>query len=108
MKRAEEPELLPPMPGYNYLVRGYHTGEFIGRVESVDRQCAHVSVVDPLRPHQRGSCPFPQCIRDEDHDGGHIFPSLCVGAKLEIPWRLAQFEQHQPSKVVEFKRRGAA
>ncbi|MCU1338807.1 MAG: hypothetical protein JWO19_4388 [Bryobacterales bacterium] len=83
-----------PSPDHVYLVRGYATGEFIGRVESVEQfgGIAVLTVLDPLRPYQKGSCPYPQCIGDEDHDGGHIFPTLCAGHTIEVPWRLAQFE----------------
>ncbi len=108
---------IPPSPDRVYRVRGYHTGEFIGRVESSDRQVAVMTVLDPLRPQPKVSgahCPFPQRAGAEDHDGDHFFPAVCAGRRIEIPWRLAQFEPQyvaetapppeKSAKVLEFGR----
>ena len=73
-------------------VSGYHTGDFLGEVERVDRDVVALLITDPLRPYQKKGCPFPQCIAEADHDGAHVFPTLCAGHRIEVPWRLAKFE----------------
>jgi hypothetical protein len=108
-KKAEQSahKFWRPTVGWIYIVRGYYTGEFIGQVESCDRDIAVLTVIDPLRPHQKRGCPFPQCIAELDHDGLHQFPTLCAGAKLEIPWKLARFDLPEV-RVIEFRSRAAS
>ena len=91
-----------PAVGATYRVLSYHTGEFIGQVESCDRDIAVLTVIDPLRPYQKLGCPFPDCIAEVDHDGGHVFPTLCAGHRIEIHWKLARFEVPE-LKVIEFR-----
>jgi hypothetical protein len=96
-----------PTSGQVYLVRGYATGEFIGRVDSVEQYggVCLLTVLDPLRPYQKAPapCPFPQCIAEVDHDGQHVFPTLCAGHQIEVPWRLAQFEPHMEAEAAPEK-----
>ena len=105
MKRAAQKkaalEFLGPGVGVVYLVRGYYIGDFVGRVEEIDRRVAVLTVLDPLRPHEKGSCPFPQCLGEDYHDGPHSFSTLRVGARVEVRWQLAQFDLPE-AKVIEF------
>jgi hypothetical protein len=98
---SKEPTFRAPSPNCVYAVRGYHTGEFIARCEWTDNQVAELTVIDPLRPFRKGSCPYPRCVGEEDHDGAHVFPTLCAGHRIQVPWRLARFEA-PPLKVIEF------
>lgn len=81
--------------GKIYRVVGYHTGEFIGEVESVDRTWARVRIVDTLRPAPRvkNRCSFPQCVRQDFHDGEHEFSRIREGAVLEVPWESVKWYQ---------------
>src|SRR5260370_19668120 len=79
--------------GKAYRVEGYHTGDFLGEVESVDRDLARIRVTDPLRPRPRvkNRCSFPECVREDFHGGDHEFVRLRSGVLLEISWRMAKW-----------------
>lgn len=91
----------PKLPGVAlgvYRVRGYYTGDFIGKVEAVDRDIATVTVIDAPRrmPKIVDRCCYPGCVLKDTHDGQHAFRDfsvLFIGQQLEIPWKLAQFER---------------
>ena len=77
--------------GKRYRVEGYHTGDFVGEVERVNRDSAFVRVTDPMRPTPRvkNRCCFPECIRDDFHFGDHEFVRVREGVMLEVSWRAA-------------------
>lgn len=76
-----------------FLIKGHYLGDFIGEVESVERDVAHVRVTDTLRPapRVRNRCVFPQCIREDFHHGDHEFPRICWGELVAIDWHTAKF-----------------
>lgn len=79
--------------GKVYRVEGYYTGDFIGEVESVDREFAKVRVLDPLRPVPRvpNRCSFPQCVREDFHSGDHEFVRVREGVLIEVAWHAAKW-----------------
>ena len=85
--------------GKEFRVLGYHTGDFCGRLESIDRDIAVFTVTDNFRrvaiPIDR--CSYPGCILSDLHDGPHEFdPSrLLVGSKVEVAWRVAKLEPRE-------------
>jgi hypothetical protein len=76
-----------------FLIKGHYLGDFIGTVEAVERDVAHVRVTDTLRPapRVRNRCAFPQCIRQDFHYGDHEFPRICWGELVAIDWHTAKF-----------------
>jgi hypothetical protein len=86
-------QVLPVKMGGLYRIVGYHTGDFIGEVEAVHRDTVHVRVVDPLRPFPRvqNRCSYPECVREDFHNGDHEFVRVRTGAVLEVAWALARF-----------------
>jgi hypothetical protein len=82
-----------PIVGRAWLVTGYHTGDFIGRCESLHRERAFFTILDTLRPapriHER--CPFPGCVGKDFHGGDHELTSMRVGATIELLWRHARY-----------------
>ncbi len=93
----------PITTGNLYRVEGYHTGDFVGEVERVNRDSAFVRVTDPMRPAPRvlNRCSFPECVRDDFHGGDHEFVRVREGAVIEVSWRAAKWTpiliQHQTS-----------
>jgi hypothetical protein len=85
----------PVSLGATYRVTGYHTGEFIGEVEQIDRDVARLRVVDTLRraPRVVDGCPFPACVLHDFHAGDHELTSLRVGAMIDVSWRMAKFRE---------------
>jgi hypothetical protein len=83
----------PPSLGKSYRVLGYHTGDFIGKVVSVDRTFAKVRVTDPMRPGPcvKNRCAFPQCVREDFHHGDHEFVCMRAGAVIDVAWESAQW-----------------
>jgi len=79
--------------GKQYRVKGYHTGDFVGEVVSVDRSVARVRVTDPMRriPHVENRCSFPECVRKDFHDGDHEFARVREGALIEVCWESAKW-----------------
>jgi hypothetical protein len=79
--------------GKQYRVEGYHTGDFVGEVEAVDRDRARVRVTDPMRPMPRvkNRCCFPECVREDFHFGDHEFARVREGVLLEVSWRAAKW-----------------
>lgn len=79
----------PVLVGEAYRVAGYHTGEFIGECERVDRDIARFRVIDTLRPSPKVAqkCPFPACVLREFHASDHELASLRVGAAIDVSWR---------------------
>jgi hypothetical protein len=79
--------------GNLYRVVGYHTGDFVGEVERVNRDIAFVRVTDPMRPTPRvkNRCAFPECIREDFHFGDHEFVRVREGVLLEVSWRAAKW-----------------
>jgi hypothetical protein len=79
--------------GKQYRVEGYHTGDFVGEVESVDRDRARVRVIDPMRPMPRvkNRCCFPECVREDFHFGDHEFARVREGVLLEVSWGAAKW-----------------
>jgi len=78
-----------PTIGHTYIVRGYHTGDFLARCEAISRVCgtrAVVTVLDTMRPRPRISdrCAFPDCVREDWHGGDHEFARIRIGASLTI------------------------
>jgi hypothetical protein len=85
--------------GKEYRVVGYHTGDFVGEVEGVDRTFARVRVIDPLRPRPRikDRCSFPECVRKDFHGGDHEFVRVREGALIEVSWESAKWIPVKPS-----------
>jgi hypothetical protein len=79
--------------GNLYRVEGYHTGDFVGEVERVNRDIALIRVTNPMRPTPRvkNRCAFPECIRDDFHFGDHEFVRVREGVLLEVSWRAAKW-----------------
>ena len=79
--------------GKLYQVVGYHTGDFLGEVESVDRTFARVRVIDPMRPVPRveNRCSFPECVRKDFHEGDHEFARVREGVLIEVSWESAKW-----------------
>jgi hypothetical protein len=79
--------------GQIFRIEGYHTGDFVGEIESLDRDMARVRVIDPMRPlpRVRNRCPFPECIREDFHFGDHEFVRVREGVLLEVVWRAAKW-----------------
>lgn len=108
----------PPSPGRVCTVRGYYTGDFIGRVESADRCVVVLTVLDAPQQMFRSKdrCSFPGCSLKDMHDGQHYlkeFSTLLIGQQVEVSWKLARFELHpvnaKRNNVLEFpSSRGAA
>lgn len=100
MKASAFVPLLSLRPGDSYIVRGYHTGDFAGelvRFSNPKRKFAHFAyfrVIDTMRPAPkvRNRCPYPECVRAQEHDGDHEFNSIREGALVEIPLELAAFQ----------------
>lgn len=74
-------------------IEGYHTGDFIGTVETVQRDVAGIRVTDPLRPMPRvkNRCSFPECVRADFHSGEHEFMRVRIGVLIEVWWANARF-----------------
>ena len=94
---ARSPAVLCPRPGETYQVSGYWTGNFVGECISLSgprryAKAAVFEVIDPMRPlpRVRNRCPFPECVRREEHDGDHEFVPVRVGASIEIAFRNAR------------------
>ena len=98
------------LPGRCYKVTGYWTGDFIGRLEDVrfPKFCGPgihpltvLTIVDPLRPlpkvHEK--CPFPFCVARDFHDGEHEFSTVRPGARIEVGFALARFEEVAADRV---------
>ena len=88
--------------GKAYRVEGYHYGDFIGTVESIDRDIAQVRVIDPLRPFPpvKNKCPYPECVLEDFHSGDHYKLRVREGVLLAVQWRCAKWiaiEDPQPS-----------
>jgi hypothetical protein len=85
--------------GTEYRVVGYHTGDFVGEVLSVDRTFARVRVIDPMRPRPRvkDRCSFPECVRKDFHEGDHEFVRVRKGALVEVSWESAKWILVEPS-----------
>lgn len=85
----------PLEEGHCYRVRGYHTGDFVGKVERVDASVALFLVRDPLRriPKAQDRCSMKQCILEDFHEGDHQFDPVRPGAQLIVYWRNAKFEE---------------
>ncbi len=85
----------PVKRGQVYLVAGYHTGDFIGRVEKVDRDVARIRVLDPMRPipRVRNRCAYPECVAEDFHADDHRFASVREGAVVDVFWRSVTFKQ---------------
>jgi hypothetical protein len=83
-----------PRPGAVGYVRGYYTGDFLGRCLAIDNDVASFVIEDTLRPEPkiRNRCSFPQCVREDYHAGEHEFARMRVGATIEVHWRNARFE----------------
>lgn len=68
-------------------VKGYWTGDFIGRVVERNEMwgLATYEVVDPLRPYKR-LCDFPNCVLKLHHDGDHELRDLKMrpGVRVEV------------------------
>ena len=79
--------------GKEYRIVGYHTGDFVGEVEGVDRTFARVRVIDPMRPRPRvkDRCSFPECVRKDFHKGDHEFVRVREGALIEVSWESAKW-----------------
>jgi hypothetical protein len=85
--------LAPVSVGETYRILGYHTGEFIGECEFVDRDLARFRVLDPLRraPRVAQKCPYPACVLRDFHVGDHELTSVRDGALIEVRWQFASF-----------------
>jgi hypothetical protein len=88
----------PLKVGKVYRISGYHVGDFVGEVEAVSRNEAHVRVLDPMRPapRVRNRCCFPECLREDFHGGEHEFARVREGALVEVSWALAKWAEVSP------------
>ena len=82
-----------PIAGQSWLVKGYHTGEFVGRCVSIDHSVAVFVITDTLRPlpKVRERCPYPGCVRKDFHEGDHELARVRMGGEIEVFWRNAKF-----------------
>lgn len=95
-----------PELGREYLVRGYWTGSFKGRVESVSSSegdpIVRLVVTDAMRRRAALACDFPECLAELGHDGDHTFDEeFRAGKIVELAARNATFvptvfEEFQP------------
>ena len=83
----------PVSVGEVYRVIGYHTGEFVGECEQVDREVARFRVLDTLRPSPKVAqrCSFPACVLRDFHGGEHELTTVRVGAAIDVTWKFATF-----------------
>jgi hypothetical protein len=79
--------------GRAWWIRGYQTGDFVGRLDWIGKNTAFVTVLDTLRPLPRieDRCPFPGCVRGDFHGGDHELATIRVGALVEISWAFAKW-----------------
>jgi hypothetical protein len=86
--------------GRVYKVSGVFPGDFVGKLIDIinvgGTRYLQFLVTDTLRPAPRvfNKCPFPQCIRQEEHGGEHEFPRIRAGAYVEI--------RADQSRLIEF------
>jgi hypothetical protein len=79
--------------GRAFLVRGYYTGDFIGRGDSLGPNLATFTVLDTLRPPLKvqDRCPFPGCVALDSHGGDHELAPIRLGEPVQIFWKNASY-----------------
>jgi hypothetical protein len=97
-----------PIVGRAWLVRGYHTGDFVGRCESIGRDIAVFLVLDTMRPAPRiaDRCCFPGCVLQDCHPSDHELARIRIGARVEVFWRNAQYVAAEDLAAVSLQRYG--
>lgn len=85
-----------PEPGREYLVKGYWTGSFKGRVEWVSQSTAdpivRLVITDAMRNRAALKCDFPECLSELGHEGDHTFDhGFRDGTVIELAMRNAVF-----------------
>lgn len=77
--------------GRSYRVEGVFPSGFVGRCIGVivvgHQRFVQLLITDTLRPSPkvRNKCPYPQCIREQEHGGDHEYPRIRAGNYIDVP-----------------------